>query len=185
LLAAAALDPGRWFASRPGLIRVYESRETRASMEGPAAGASCEVLSVHRREGASAGSLVESCTLIVQRKARPSAELTYALRPDGIWNTQVQPEGGAAQPLQRLVLPAPLRPGTTWKEPRDAAELTRIVRAAGRPCKAAGRSFADCLVLSVVERTGRRVTRRYGETYAAGVGLVEDDQWLLVDVKGL
>jgi hypothetical protein len=55
----------------------------------------------------------------------------------------------------------------------------------GKPCKAAGRSFADCLVLAVVQREGQSAVRRYTETYAAGVGLVQDAQWELVDVKGL
>jgi hypothetical protein len=37
----------------------------------------------------------------------------------------------------------------------------------------------------VVQKQGKNVVRRYTETYAAGVGLVEDAQWELVDVKGL
>jgi hypothetical protein len=189
LLAAAAagravpLDPGHWFASRPGLVRIYEGRTS--SGNAPAAGASCEVLAAQPRDSLSDGSLIESCTMIVDRKAKPSAELTYVLRPDGIWNTAVKAEGGVSQSLQRLVLPAPLSIGSSWKEPRGTVELNRVVRSAGRSCKAAGRSFADCLVLSVVEKTGNKVTHRYSETYAAGVGLVEDAQWQLVDVKGL
>jgi hypothetical protein len=87
--------------------------------------------------------------------------------------------------VKRLVLPAPLKVGASWKEPRGAVELDRTVKAAGGACKAAGRSFADCLVLAVVQKQGKTVVRRYTETYAAGVGLVEDAQWQLVDVKGL
>jgi hypothetical protein len=178
LLAAAELDPAHWFASRPGLLRVYEDRS------GHGIGTSCEVLSARPREGAKDGSVVESCTMIVARKAKPSNELTYALRPDGVVNIAVKPEGSAAQNLERLVLPGALRAGTSWKETRGQTGLTRTVRSAGGPCRAAGRGFADCLVVSVTRRTGRK-WNRYNETYAAGVGLVEDDQWQLIDVKGL
>ena len=59
------------------------------------------------------------------------------------------------------------------------------VSLAGAPCKAAGFKFGDCLVVAVVQRTGGRVARRFTETYAAGVGLVEDSQVQLVDLKGL
>ena len=45
--------------------------------------------------------------------------------------------------------------------------------------------FGDCLVVTVVQKKGGRVARRFSEIYAAGVGLVEDAQWQLVDVKGL
>jgi hypothetical protein len=177
-LLAAELDPSHWFASRPGLLRVYEDRK------GLGIGTSCEVLSGQAREGAKDGAVVESCTMIVARKAKPSTELTYALRPDGVVNVSVKIEGAQAQSVERLVLPGSLRAGTSWKETRGSSELTRTVRSAGGPCKAAGRAFADCLVLSVAQKTGRK-TARYTETYAAGVGLIEDNQWQLIDVKGL
>jgi hypothetical protein len=188
---APAIDPARFFASRPGLVRVYEGRgESRAANPeddnaDPPAGASCEVLEARPRETAAPGSMRESCTMIVGRKPKPSTELTYALRQDGIWNVEVKPEGGRSQEISRLVLPAPLRVGSTWKEPRGSVELDRTVKSAGGSCHAAGRTFADCLVLAVVQKQGPKVVRRYTETYAAGVGLVEDAQWDLVDVKGL
>jgi hypothetical protein len=144
------------------------------------------VLESKPRDSIATGSMKESCTMIVGRKSKPATELTYELRKDGIWNTQVRAEGAPApQPVERLVLPAPLKVGASWKEPRGGVELSRTVQSAGGACKAAGRSFADCLVLSVVQKQGRNVVRRYTETYAAGVGLVEDAQWELVDVKGL
>jgi hypothetical protein len=177
--AAAHVDPARFFATHPGLIRIYEGRSGGGD-DQPPAGASCEVLS------SSAASVKETCSMIVGRKAKPSTELTYELRKDGIWNTQVRPEGAASpQPVARLVLPAPLAVGASWKEPRGGVELDRTVKSAGGACRAAGRSFADCLVVSVVQKQGKAVVRRYTETYAAGVGLVEDLQWELVDVKGL
>jgi len=188
---APAIDPARFFASRPGLVRIYEGRsESRAANPDddnsePAAGASCEVIEARPRETSAPGSMKESCTMIVGRKPRPSTELTYALRPDGIWNVQVKPEGGKSQEISRLVLPSPLRVGSAWKEPRGSIELDRTVKSAGGSCHAAGRSFADCLVVAVVQKQGAKVVRRYTETYAAGVGLVEDAQWDLVDVKGL
>ena len=123
--------------------------------------------------------------MIVGRKAKAATRLTYELRKDGIWNTQVEAEGSGPQPADRLVLPAPLKIGSSWKEPRGGVELDRTVKAAGGACRAAGRTFADCLVLNVVQKQGKNVVRRYTETYAAGVGLVEDAQWELVDVKGL
>jgi hypothetical protein len=177
-LLAAELDPSHWFASRPGLLRVYEDRA------GHGIGTSCEVVSGQPRDGAKDGAVVESCTMIVARKAKPSTELTYALRPDGVVNVSVKAEGAAARSVERLVLPGSLRAGTSWKETRGTSELTRTIRSAGGPCKAAGRGFADCLVVSVTQKTGRKTTR-YNETYAAGVGLVEDDRWQLVDLKGL
>ena len=184
--AGAQIDPARFFASRPGLLRIYEGRTRPDADDEPAAGASCEVLESKARDAQSAGSMRESCTMIVGRKARPAAQLTYELRQDGIWNTQVRAEGQAsAQPVERLVLPAPLRIGSSWKEPRGGVELDRTVKSVGGSCKAAGRSFADCLVLSVVQKQGKNVVRRYTEIWAAGVGLVEDAQWELVDVKGL
>lgn len=183
--AAAPIDPARFFATRPGLLRIYQGR-TRPEGDDPPAGASCEVLESRPRDAAAHGSVEESCSMIVGRKARPATRLTYELRPDGIWNTQLLSEGTAApQPVKRLVLPAPLRVGTSWKEPRGGAELDRTVKSAGGGCRAAGRSFADCLVLAVVQKQGKSVVRRYTETYAAGLGLVEDAQWELVDVKGL
>jgi hypothetical protein len=188
---AAAVDPARFFASRPGLVRIYEGRsEGRAANPEddnaePPAGASCEVLEARPREASAPGSVTESCTMIVGRKARPSAELTYALRPDGIWEVQVKPEGGKSQEMSRLVLPSPLRVGSTWKEPSGKIELDRTVKSTGGSCHAAGRTFADCLVLGVVQKQGSKIVRRYTETYAAGVGMVEDAQWDLVDVKGL
>ena len=124
--------------------------------------------------------------MIVGRKAKPATVLSYELRKDGIWNTLVLAAGMTApQPVGRMVLPAPLKVGASWKEPRGGVELDRTVHAAGGACRAAGRRFADCLVLNVVQKQGRSVVRRYTETYAAGVGLVEDAQWELVDVKGL
>ena len=175
----APVDPTRFFASRPGLLRVYEGRTRSDSPDEPPAGASCEVLE------ANAKSMKESCTMIVGRKAKPATRLTYEVRKDGIFNTQVEAEGAGAQPIDRLVLPSPLKIGASWKEPRGGVELDRTVKAAGGSCKAAGRTFADCLVLNVVQKQGKNVVRRYTETYAAGVGLVEDAQWELVDVKGL
>jgi len=184
---APSIDPARFFAARAGLVRIYEGRSEskREDDDLPPAGASCEVLEARPRDQASNGSVKESCTMIVGRKSRGASELTYELRRDGIWTVQVKPEGGEAQSLSRLVLPGPLKVGTSWKEPSGEAELDRTVRSAGCSCHAAGRSFADCLVLAVVQKQGASVVRRYTETYAAGVGLVEDAQWELVDVKGL
>jgi hypothetical protein len=180
------LDPSRFFPSQAGLVRIYEGRAKAEAGGGPPAGASCEVLESRARDSLSPGSMRESCSMILGRKAKPATELTYELRKDGIWNVEVRAAGAAkAQAVQRLVLPAPLRVGATWKEPRGGVELARTVKSAGGSCKAAGRSFADCLVLSVVQKQGKSVVRRYTETYAAGVGLVEDAQWALVDVKGL
>ena len=189
--APAGVDSSRFFASRAGLVRIYEGRgETRAANPDddnaePAAGASCEVLEAKPRDASAAGSMKESCTMIVGRKPRPSMELTYALRPDGIWTVQVRPEGGQSKEVSRLVLPSPLRVGTSWKEPTGATELDRTVKSTGGACHAAGRSFADCLVVAVTQKQGAKIVRHYTETYAAGVGLVEDAQWDLVDVKGL
>lgn len=181
----AQVDPARFFASQPGLLRIYEGRTRPESPDEPPAGASCEVLESKPRDPVTNGSMKESCTMIVGRKARPATRLTYELRKDGIWNTRVEAEGAGEQPIDRLVLPAPLKVGSSWKEPRGGVELARTVKAAGGACKAAGRTFGDCLVLDVVQKQGKSVVRRYTETYAAGVGLVEDAQWELVDVKGL
>jgi hypothetical protein len=184
--AGPTIDPSRFFATHPGLVRIYEGRTRTDAGDEPPAGASCEVLESKPRAKDAAGSVKESCSMIVGRKAKPATELTYELRKDGIWNTQVLAAGmSAPQPVGRLVLPAPLKVGASWKEPRGGVELDRTVKSAGGACKAAGRSFADCLVLNVVQKQGKNVVRRYTETYAAGVGLVEDAQWELVDVKGL
>ncbi len=184
--SAAGIDPSRFFATHPGLLRVYEGRSRSDALDEPPAGASCEVLQSKPRDALSAGSVKEICTMIVGRKAKPATELTYELRKDGIWNTQIRSQGMASpQAVDRLVLPSPLRTGASWKEPRGGVELDRTVKSAGGSCAAAGRKFADCLVLSVVQKQGKSVVRRYTETYAAGVGLVEDAQWELVDVKGL
>jgi len=184
--AGPTIDPSRFFATHPGLVRIYEGRARTDAGDEPPAGASCEVLQSMPRAKDAAGSVKESCSMIVGRKAKPATELTYELRTDGIWNTQVLAAGmSAPQPVARLVLPAPIKVGASWKEPRGGVELDRTVKSAGGACKAAGRSFADCLVLNVVQKQGKNVVRRYTETYAAGVGLVEDAQWELVDVKGL
>ena len=184
---AARLEPSRWFASRPGLLRVYQGHGGAANAESdePPPGASCEVLESKPRDSLAAGSLKESCTMIVQRQARPATELTYELRQDGIFNVEAKPAGGKAVQFERLVLPGPIKVGAAWKEPRGNGELDRSVKTAGGACRAAGRSFADCLVLAVTQKEGKKVVRKYTETYAAGVGLVEDAQWELVDVKGL
>ena len=172
------VDPARFFAIHKGLVRIYEGRGGKTGDDEPPAGASCEVLE------SKPGLMKETCSMIVGRKPKPATELTYELRKDGIWNTEVRLEG-KPQPVDRLVLPSPLKVGSSWKEPRGGVELDRTVKSAGGACKAAGRSFADCLVLNVVQKQGKNVVRRYTETYAAGVGLVEDAQWELVDVKGL
>ena len=176
--AGPQVDPARFFATHKGLIRIYEGRGGKTGDDEPPAGASCEVLE------SKPGLMKETCSMIVGRKPKPATELTYELRKDGIWNTEVRLEG-KPQPVERLVLPAPLHIRSSWKEPRGGVELDRTVKSAGGSCKAAGRSFADCLVLDVVQKQGKNVVRRYTETYAAGVGLVEDAQWDLVDVKGL
>lgn len=180
------LEPSHWFASRPGLMRIYEGR-ARPSDDGlPPAGASCEVLESQPADSLAAGTLREQCTMIVGRKAKPSTELTYEMRKTGIYMVKAKPEGGAAaQAMERLMLPSPLRVGGAWTEAMGPTLLARRVKSAGGACKAAGRSFADCLVLAVVQRQGGKTLRRYSETYAAGVGLVEDAQWELIDVKGL
>ena len=94
---------------------------------------------------------------------------------------------GPAAPvkLERLLLPAPAHKGKSWSEKRGAVTLERVIKSAGKSCSTADRKFGDCLVLSVTERSGGKVKRKYTETYAAGVGLVEDAQWELIDVKGL
>ena len=185
LAGAKTTDPAHWFASRAGLVRIYEGRAAHED-DQPPAGASCEVLESHPPAAAAAGTLREACTMIVGRRARPSTELTYELRKGGIFMVRARSEGAAEpQALDRLVLPSPVRVGAGWRESLGPVELTRNVRSAGAACKAAGRSFADCLVLAVVQRQGKKTLRKYTETYAAGVGLVEDAQWELVDVNGL
>jgi hypothetical protein len=180
-----AVDPARWFATRPGLLRVYEGRSPSSEADLPRPGAFCEVLESKPRDSLAPGSMKESCTMIVGRKARPATQITYELRKDGIWSVQAKSEGGPAQSMQRMLLPAPLRVGSSWREPRGELVFERTVRSAGGSCKAAGRSFADCLILSVTQKQGKKQVRKYTEIYAAGVGLVEDAQWELVDVKGL
>jgi hypothetical protein len=181
-----AYDPTHFFASHPGLVRVYEGRARPESDELPPAGASCEVVESKPRDGAAPPALKESCTMIVERKARPATLLTYELRPSGIYNTQVLAAGmKAPQAVEWLVLPAPIKVGAAWKTDRGGVDFERKVSRVGGACRAAERGFADCLVIDVVQKQGKSVVRRYTETYAAGVGLVEDAQWSLVDVKGL
>ncbi len=183
--AAKGADPSHWFASRVGLVRIYEGRAAHDE-DQPPAGASCEVLESHPPDSLAPGTLRESCTMIIARRAKPSTELTYELRKGGIFMVRAQGEGAPEpQAMDRLVLPAPVRVGAGWRESLGNIELDRIVRSAGSGCKAAGRSFADCLVLAVVQKQGKKTLRKYTETYATGVGLVEDAQWELVDVKGL
>ncbi len=185
--AARGEDPSRWFATRAGLIRVYEVKSRSDDTSGEHAGASCEVVeSVPAAEG-SAARTRESCTMIVGRKPKLATQLTYELRPSGIFMVKAEQAGAKKPPaaLERLLLPGPLRVGSSWREPRGPLVLDRRVKAAGSPCKAAGFSFGDCLVVAVVQRKGGKVARRFTETYAAGVGLVEDAQWHLVDLKGL
>ena len=83
------------------------------------------------------------------------------------------------------LLPGPLRVGNSWREPGRGSTFERKVKTAGGPCKAAGFAFGDCLVVAVVQKQGKRVAKKFTETYAAGVGLVEDASWQLVDLKGL
>ncbi len=191
----SAADPSRWFATRQGLLRVYQARGAKgdASDDGsaPPAGASCEVIESVPKDGDTPARTRESCTMISGRKPKGAAQLTYELRTDGIYKveTRVEPPPGQAAPppsdAEVLMLPAPATPGTSWSEERGSVKLMRSVKSAGKACKAADRKFGDCLVLSVVEREGGKVRRKYTETYAAGVGLVEDAQWELIDVKGL
>lgn len=168
----AGLAAAHFFPRRAGLVRIYEGRTKAAGV--PAAGASCEVLESGAR-------LVrESCTVIVARKAKPLTRFTYELRDDGIHNVEASTEGNAASvQLDRLVLPNGLRQGVTW----TSNGVARTVKSAGKPCTAAGRPFSDCLVLEAVREAEK--SSRSKEVYAAGLGLVEDAQWELVDVKGL
>jgi hypothetical protein len=184
--AARGEDPSRWFATRAGLIRVYQMKARgKAGGEGRS-GASCEVVdSRPAAEGAAAHTL-ELCTIIVSKKPKRADQLTYELRSSGIFMVAVE-QVGTKKPvkMERLLLPGNLRVGASWKEPRGQSVFDRRIKAAGAPCKAAGFKFGDCLVVAVVQRTGGRVARRFTETYAAGVGLVEDSQVQLVDLKGL
>ena len=199
----AALDPARWFATRTGLIRVYQERprgnpkaaaKAKQASAGSAAesenggpppvGASCEVVESAPREGGTPARTKERCTMISGRKARPPASLSYELRPAGIYMVGAETEGQKPAVLDRLLLPL-VKKGKSWTEKRGPVALVRTVKSAGATCKASSRSFGDCLVLKVVERDGKKVKRTYSEIYAAGVGLVEDAQWELIDVKGL
>ena len=197
----AAQDPARWFATRTGLIRVYQERPkgtakarkaaaaSAAAASGddgapPPVGASCEVVESAAREDATPAHTKERCTMIAARKAKVPTSLSYELRPAGIYMVRAETEGQKPAVMERLLLPQ-VKKGKTWTEKRGAVQLVRTVKSAGATCKAASRSFGDCLVLKVVEREGKKVRRTYGETYAAGVGLVEDAQWELIDVKGL
>jgi hypothetical protein len=186
-------DPARWFATRSGLIRVYQerpkpgARPAAADASGdvaPPAGASCEVVESNPREGEQPARTRESCTMISGRKAKAPAALTYELRQKGIFLIRAETPGQKPAELERLLLPT-VKKGKSWSEARGKLTLLRTVKSAGSSCKAASRSFGDCLVLTVVEKEGRKVRRSYAEVYAAGVGLVEDAQWELIDVKGL
>ncbi len=192
-----AQDPSRWFATRTGLIRVYQerpkgsakARKAAAASAGedgapPPVGASCEVVESAPREDAMPAHTKERCTMIAARKAKAPASLSYELRPAGIYMVRAETEGQKPAVMERLLLPT-VKKGKSWTEKRGAVQLVRTVKSAGSSCKTASRSFGDCLVLKVVEREGKKVRRTYGETYAAGVGLVEDAQWELIDVKGL
>jgi hypothetical protein len=159
-LAAAAADPVHWLATKPGLIRNYEGRAKDG--HGKALGASCEV--VARTDA----SVRDRCTTIADRQARAPAELTYAVRAGGVY--------AVSGDAERLLFPNPPRAGATVRD----GNVRRTVRSAGKSCKAAGRTFADCLIVDVSQK-GSRST----EIYAAGVGLVEDSQWQLIDITGL
>jgi hypothetical protein len=190
-----AQDPSRWFATRTGLIRVYQERPKATAGKGkkvaaqdesapPPVGASCEVVESTPKEDATAAHTKERCTMIAARKAKTPASLSYELRPAGIYMVRAETEGQKPAVMERLLLPA-VRKGRTWTEKRGAVQVVRTVKSAGNACKASSRSFGDCLVLKVVEKDGKKVKRTYREIYAAGVGLVEDAQWELIDVKGL
>lgn len=186
-------DPAHWFATQQGLIRVYQEREKPQKGKAPPAddankaGASCEVVESRAREGDDPGLTRESCTMIVNRMPKNASRLSYELRKTGIFMVSVGAEGGdkPAAKTERLLLPAPIKVGKKWTEKRGKLVLERTVKSAGKPCKAAGRAFGDCLVLAVTEKEKAKVKRKLTETYAAGVGLVEDGQWELMDLKGL
>jgi hypothetical protein len=128
-------------------------------------------------EGEAAPRTREVCTMIVAKKPRPPTQLTYELRQNGIFRVRIEEQGKKPSTAERLLLPGPVRVGKSWQE----GALHKRVKSAGGPCKAAGFKFGDCLVVSV---TGGRA-RAFTETYAAGVGLVENGAWHLVDLKGL
>ena len=94
--AGPQVDPARFFAIHKGLVRIYEGRGGKTGDGEPPAGASCEVLE------SKPGRMRETCSMIVGRKPKPATELTYELRKDGIWNTEVRLEG-KPQPVERLV----------------------------------------------------------------------------------
>ena len=183
--AKKGADPARWFATRPGLIRVYERRRATTSDDGnkaDLAGASCEVVeSVPAAEGSSAQT-GELCTMIVGKKPTPATRLTYQLRQAGIFLVKAE-TGGKASAVERMLLPGGLRVGTRWVE-AGAVKKERRVKTLGSRCKVERREFGDCLVVAVVSGKGRTAVKTT-EKYAAGVGLVEDSQWRLVDVQGL
>ena len=186
--ARRAVDPARWFATRQGLIRVYQQRAPKARgrpVEDPpqGAGTSCEVVESRAAEAEVPPRTRELCTWIVGKRPKLSTQLSYELRQNGIYVVRMETEGKASG-AERLVLPGPLRVGQRWKERRGGTVLDRRVKSAGKSCKAAGRAFGDCLVVAVSQRKGGK-RMRFTETYAAGVGLVEDNDWQLVDVKGL
>ena len=176
-------DPARWFATRPGLIRVYERRRpTSSGDQSDLAGTSCEVVeSVPAAEGSPAQT-VELCTIIVGKKPTPANRLTYQLRQGGIFLVKAETKG-QTHPLERMVLPGALRVGTKWTEAGAVPRQCRVQTLGGK-CKVERREFGDCLVIAVVHGKGRQSVKTT-EKYAAGVGLVEDSQWRLVDVQGL
>jgi hypothetical protein len=181
-------EPSHWFATRAGLIRVYQEKRRpgapKASEGAPPAGASCEVVESTPRDGETPARTRESCTMISGRRARAASQLTYELRAAGIFMVRAETEGQKAATMDKLLLPKVLA-GRSWSEARAGHTVVRTVKSAGSACRAAGRSFGDCLVLKAVEQDGKKTVRGWSETYAAGVGLVEDAQWELIDVKGL
>jgi hypothetical protein len=185
--AKGGVDPAHWFATRAGLIRVYQERKARPAGEEGAtlAGISCEVIESRPAEPEAAARTRELCTVIVGMKPKPATQLVYELRESGIFMVSAEAEGDKPRAAERLLLPGPVRPGAGWRESRGKSVFDRRIKSAGAPCKAAGFKFGDCLVVSVVLRKGARVSKKYLETYAAGVGLVEDAQWQLIDLKGL
>ena len=112
------------------------------------------MLESRAREGDEAGLTRESCAMIVGRMSKNASRLSYELRKKGIFLVKVEGEGTdkPAAKMERLVLPAPIAPGKKWSERRGKTSLERTVRSAGKPCKAASRSFGDCLVIAVAEK---------------------------------
>jgi hypothetical protein len=187
----ANVDPAHWFATREGLLRVYQAHASDKSATDeasgtPAAGASCEVIESSPKDGDTEARTKESCTMISGRMPKGGTLLTYELRASGIFLVETKSEK-AAEPvkMEHLLLPSPMHKGTSWNEKHGALTVTRTVKSAGKACTAADRKFGDCLVLAVVEHEGKKTKRKYSEVYAAGVGRVEDAQWELIDVKGL